>query len=210
MNDVITTLLSVAAIWSIAAVTPGPNFFITLQAGIKHSQTVVLFVVLGIVLGTIIWGLAGFMGITLLFSTAPWAYLFLKVIGGLYLIYLGSRLLVSSISKKYKNIGNSPQPPQIKPVSAFRLGLLTNLANPKTALFVTSLFASTMPQQPSFFIGTTSIILMAVISFSWYGVIAFISSADQVGNYLKRSWRWIDRISGTIFIGFGLKLASNR
>lgn len=210
MNDLTTTLLGVAAIWSIAAVTPGPNFFITMHAGLKHSQTVAIFVVLGIVLGTITWGIAGFMGITLLFATAPWAYLLLKLLGGLYLIYLGVRLFITSSSKKNGNRGDLQHYPTISLIAATRLGLLTNLANPKTALFVASLFASTMPQQPSFITGITSIFLMAVISFSWYGSVAFICSTDQVTNYLKRSWQWIDRISGTIFIGFGLKLASDR
>ena len=210
MIEMPTTLLSVAVIWSIAVVTPGPNLFITLQTGIRDSQSYALLVVLGITIGTIIWGSAGFMGISIFFASAPWAYTFLKCIGGLSLIYLGIRLVVLSFRKEPRENENSHQPPRKNLMAALHLGMLTNLANPKTALFVASLFASTMPQESTLIMGISCIFVMAFVSFSWYGFMAILSSSDQVAGYFKRNLRLIDRISGTAFIGFGLNLATSR
>ena len=210
MSYLITILLSVAAIWSIAVITPGPNFFITAQTGVKHSRISALFVVLGIVAGTAIWGLAGFFGVALLFAVAPWAYVALKIVGGGYLIYLGIKLLIASFDTTPDKHESIDLRSLMSPIAAFRLGLLTNLANPKTAAFVASLFASTMPQQPSILLGITSILLMLSLSLLWYGAVAYLFSSPRLAIFYQRSRQWIDRIAGVIFIGFGIRLATDR
>ena len=88
-----TVLLSVVGIWTLAVITPGPNFLLTVQTAVARSRSAALWSVLGTSCGTAIWGLSGFFGITLLFRTAPWLYGALKLLGGAYLIYLGVRLL---------------------------------------------------------------------------------------------------------------------
>ena len=209
MSGDLTTLLGVAAIWSIAVVTPGPNFFITAQIGLNRSRIAAFFVALGIALGTTVWGLAGFLGVTLLLTIAPWAYLLLKILGGGYLIYLGVKLVVASYLKKDGG-STDQQDLAMGPIAALRLGLFTNLANPKTAVFVTSLFASTLPARPTVFLGTLSIMIMVALSLSWYGAVAAVFSSHQMVGIYARARKWIDRIAGGIFVGFGLQLATSR
>jgi len=93
--DLRFTLLTVISIWSIAVITPGPNFFITAQTTVVHSRLAGIFVVLGTCTGTIIWSVAGYFGITYLFIIAPWIYIAFKIAGGSYLIYLGIKLLIT-------------------------------------------------------------------------------------------------------------------
>ena len=200
-----TPLVSAAALWSVAAISPGPNFWITIRTAVVHSRRASLRVVTGIVIGTLSWGIAGFLGIQSLFAIAPWLYLALKLIGGAYLILLGSRLIVGSFGTQTENPVNVKRS-SIEGWSALRLGLITNLANPKAAIFVTSLFAATMPPHISLTEGLSTIALMVAISFSWYALVACLFSSQRVSALYRLIRHWIDRLAGAFFVGFGLDL----
>nr|CRH05643.1 Threonine efflux protein [Candidatus Magnetococcus massalia] len=208
MSDLLMTLLSVASIWIVAVITPGPNFLLTLQTTLSHSRQHALYGVVGIAIGTALWGSAGFLGIALLFQAAPWLYVGVKVVGGGYLIYLGIRLLWSSYH---------PAPQQTSRTvtnggrwAMLRIGLWTNLSNPKSALFVSSLFASTLSQTPSLGQGIATIAIMTTLSFSWYALVALLFSTPRITQLYQQAKQRIDRMAGVLFIGFGSLLASQR
>ncbi|MBT3187846.1 MAG: LysE family transporter [Anaerolineae bacterium] len=197
-------LLNVALIWFIAVITPGPNFFITVKTAVGQSRRTAFFVALGTSTGAVIWGLSGFLGIALLFKTAPWIYLSFKLLGGGYLVYLGLKLFTS-----HSKAGATQEAMALENITSFqgyKQGLLTNLANPKTAVFVTSLFAATMPSNAPLWIGVTSVAEMSIISIFWYTAIAHIFSSNRFKKLYLNSKVWIERFSGIVFIGFGVKL----
>jgi threonine/homoserine/homoserine lactone efflux protein len=202
------TLLSVAGIWGIAVITPGPNFFLVARTAMRHSRMVALCAVMGIALGTAIWGLAGFFGLALLFAAAPWAYLGMKVLGGAYLVFLGCRMIRASFG--HTPGGSEPCVAHATRRAAVRLGLLTNLANPKTAAFVASLFASAMPWDVTLSLGLASVALMTTLSLCWYSLVAGLFSSSWLSGRF-RAWRhWIDRLAGAVFVGFGVQLSVGR
>lgn len=202
-------LLSVASIWTVAVVTPGPNFFLTVQTSLGRSRPAALRSVLGIACGTAIWGLCGFFGLNMLFQAAPWLFGTLKLLGGCYLIYLGLKLI-------RKNFDTPPGEmiaigtPAADAAADWRAGLLTNLSNPKTAAFVTSLFAASMPAAAPTWLGLTSVVLMATISIAWYAAVACFFSTPRFTGFYRRSGRWIERFAGLIFIAFGARLVADR
>ncbi len=201
-------LLSVAIIWSVAVITPGPNFFVTVKTAIGQTRRSALFVALGTSTGTILWGLSGFFGIALLFKTAPWVYLSLKLLGGTYLIYLGLKLIMSNTrAGSNHRVSFSTN---IDPIQGYKLGLLTNLSNPKTAAFVTSLFAASMLLNAPFWLGFMSVALMSLISILWYTTVAYVFSLDRFRSLYLKSRIWIERFAGAIFIGFGMKLVASK
>ncbi|THB80967.1 MAG: lysine transporter LysE [Desulfobacteraceae bacterium] len=197
-------LLSVASIWVLAVMTPGPNFFITAQTTVKHSRFAGLFIVLGTCTGTLIWSVAGYFGIACLFITAPWLYATLKIAGGSYIVYLGIMMIMNS-----KNTVSHPEAPCSRVQNHYTnwlKGLVTNLANPKTAMFVTSLFASVLPKDPPMGAGLLIISSMVVISFVWYSFVVFLFSSNRFTSGYNKMQRWLERVAGAIFIGFGAKL----
>ena len=198
-------LLSIALIWCLAAVTPGPNFFVVTRCALAGSRRAGLAAVLGTVCGTLVWGLAGWLGINALFAAAPVAYLTLKVVGGMYLTWLGFRLLVSALSRREVEM---PAPPRsaLTPAAAWRLGLVTNLANPKSVIFVASLFAATLPPDAPAHLGAAAVALMVTISGLWYLLIAFVFSRPQIVRGYRRIGRWIDAAVGIVFVLFGARL----
>ncbi len=202
--NLIFILLSVVSIWSIAVITPGPNFFITAQTAVKHSRRAGISVVLGTCTGTIIWSIAGYFGIAYLFIAAPWIYTSLKIAGGSYIIYLGIVLIISSFRSKAKL--EIPKENFQSNFLNWRKGLITNLSNPKTAMFITSLFASVLPKEPTIFIGISIVTIMVVISLIWYLFVVFLFSSNKVSGYYGRMQKWLEGFAGIIFIAFGAKL----
>ncbi len=202
--NIILILLSVLSIWSIAVITPGPNFFITAQTTVRHSRIAGIFVVLGTCTGTIIWSIAGYFGIAYLFVAVPWIYTTLKVAGGSYIMYLGIMLLISAC--KSSDRLDIPLENSQSNFTNWWKGLITNLSNPKTAMFITSLFASVLPKEPTIFIGILIVTLMVVISLIWYLFVVLLFSSDKVSNCYSRMHKWLEGFAGIIFVFFGIKL----
>ena len=198
----LNVLIAVSVIWAVAAITPGPNFFITVHTAVGTSRKLSLFTVLGIVAGTLVWALSGYLGISILFKTVPMLYFSLKIIGGLYLIYVGVKLILNRKPKLKGSAGKYNSA-----ISCFRLGLFTNLLNPKTAAFMTSLFAATIPANASIELGVLSVLTICLISTLWYSLVSVLFSYDAAKRVYEKQKRGIEQIAGALFIGFGLKLA---
>ncbi|BES69046.1 LysE family translocator [Marinobacter nanhaiticus D15-8W] len=202
--DEYAALLSVATLWVVAAVTPGPNFLVTVRVAVTQSRVAGLHTVAGIILATLLWASAGFLGIHSLFNVAPWMYLFLKLAGGAYLIWLGLKLLWGSVDR---TVTSSTQDViSTHGWRAFRLGFITNIANPKTALFVAGLFAVAMPPEAPAALGLMAIALMVTISLVWYSVVAWLFASRRISRAYARLGHWIDRVAGGCFIFFGVRL----
>jgi RhtB (resistance to homoserine/threonine) family protein len=201
------SLVSVAALWTLAVATPGPNFFVVARIAAGQSRAAGLRAAMGIGVGTAIWGAAGFFGVHALFAAAPWLYAGLKLLGGAYLIFLGARLLWRSRLSAEKDRARADH--ARAGLSAFQLGLVTNLANPKSALFVASVFAAAMPTHPPLTLGLAAIALMVALSLSWYALVACLFTTHRIAAAYERGRRWIDRIAGAMFVLFGARLMAS-
>lgn len=204
----VAPLLSLGLLWTVAVVTPGPNFFNTAQLAASCSRRHGVVASAGVATGTVIWGLAGGLGIKSLFTAAPMLYLAFKIIGGCYLIYLGLKLFKRSAPTASQTV--LPDESTRSLFFAWRFGLLGNLSNPKAALFVATAFASTMPPSPSPTLLALAVITMATLSFSWYTSVALVFSSERMANLYSRSRKWLDRFAGGCYLLFGAHLVANR
>ncbi len=208
MTQAASVLAAIAVLWFAATLVPGPDFLVTTRVALTHSRRIGLRTVLGIACGTCLWGLAGFFGIHALFRAAPWLYLALKLGGGVYLMLLGARLILDSFARGPAD--RSGARPGLSEAGAFRLGLVTNIANPKAALFTASLFAATLPADAPLTLGFAAAALMTLIALTWYGLVAWALTTPRAAIAFTRLRRWIDRGAGLAFIGFGTALATER
>jgi threonine/homoserine/homoserine lactone efflux protein len=202
MPQAVMTLGAVAAIWFAATLTPGPDFMVTTRVAMVQGRAVARRTVGGLAVGTAVWGLAGFFGIHSVFIAAPYLYTALKIGGGAYLVFLGGRLLRASFAGTGDGVAAAA--PSLGAGPAFRLGLLTNLANPKAALFTTSMFAATLPPAPPVWLGLAAAGIMTAICLGWYGFVAYMLTVGRSAMLFARIRRWLDRVAGAAFVGFGL------
>ncbi|MES1953774.1 LysE family translocator [Salinisphaera hydrothermalis] len=198
-------LALVAGLWLLAAISPGPNFVLVVRNASRHGLGPALWTTAGIATATLVWGLAGALGIRALFIAAPWAYTGLKVIGGAYLIWLGLRLLRPGAGRRAA-VDTDRQSAAPSGTAAWATGLGTNLANPKTAVFVSSLFATTMPAHAPVYDTLAAVGLMGAVSAMWYSVVAVALSRPRARRTFERVRHVFDRLVGAVLAGFGLDL----
>src|SRR5215471_12745868 len=170
MSDTLPLLLSVALLWSAAVAAPGPNLFVVMRTSLTNGRPTAMTVALGMALGAGGWGLAGFFSIHALFTAAPWLYLILKLVGTAYLIWLGAALLLRSFRPEQLE---ALPPPPMSAAPALRIGLVTSLANPRTALSTASLFATILPADPPVLLGVSAVTLMIAVAAAWYALVVF-------------------------------------
>ena len=200
----ITLLLSVAALWALAVVSPGPNFLMTARLAIARSRAAGVQGVAGIATGTICWAAAGCFGVRALFIAAPWLYVALKFAGATYLVVVGAQLLWNS----WRRPGElSLSVEGGRKISPFQLGLLTTLSNPRSAMSVASIFATSMPAHPSLTLSLAVMATMTTISVAWYTCVACLFAAPYLADRYRRFRRAIDRAAGAGLVVFGAKLA---
>lgn len=202
-------LLSLALLWTVAVVTPGPNFFNIAQLAASQSKRHGVVAALGVATGTVLWGLAGGLGIKSLFSAAPTLYLSFKIAGGCYLIYLGLKQfrrkprVVAGKSGSIDGAGRTL-------LSVYGQGFLGNMTNPKSALFVATIFATAMPASVPPMLLALAVLTMATLSFSWYSGVALLFSSRRMAGAYDRSRKWLDRFAGSCYVLFGAHLVANR
>lgn len=203
-----TSLLTIVGIWMVTVVSPGPNFLATTQTALAGSRRAALLVVLGIGLGTTVWCVASLLGLGLLFERAAWLYLLVKLCGGLYLAFLGLRILLAARRQAVQ-----PQAAPALRVSgwrAVRLGLLTDLSNPKAAAFFASLFAVTVPPEAPLWFDGAIVALVVAQAVAWYCLVACFMAAPPVAALYRRAQRAILALMGAAFIALGARLAVAR
>ncbi len=178
-------------------ITPGPDIIYVLTRGISDGKRAGLLSAMGVTLGILFHTIAASLGLALLLKTSIYAYWALKIIGGCYLIYLGIQIL-----KNKKAFALTIRQQRFNNKKCLIQGLLTNILNPKVALF----FIAFLPQFVNMerqhhniyliFLGLT-FALMTFICLTMLGLFA-----GSIGNWLQKR----KRIAGKIRLGSGITL----
>ncbi|MDP2741940.1 MAG: LysE family translocator [Hydrogenophaga sp.] len=205
MPDLPQLLLFIAAGW-LLNLTPGPDVLYIVTNALRSGVRAGLVAALGIVSGCFVHVLAAAVGVSALLATSATAFTVLKWIGAAYLLWMGVRLLMSKATPLDLRAGVT----ELDLWRVYRRGFLTNVLNPKVALF----FLAFVPQ----FIAPGAD--NKVWAFLALGVIFNLNSLPINFGYawlaawaarrvhtVQRAMHWMDRAAGLMFMGFGLRLA---
>lgn len=210
MPDSTQLLMFIAAGW-LLNLTPGPDVLYIVSNALKSGVRAGMVAALGIVSGCFVHVFAAALGVGALLATSATAFTLLKWAGAAYLMWMGVKLLLA------KGGGSSIVPAGVSAEVAavnlwrvYRQGFLTNVLNPKVALF----FLAFVPQfiAPGTEDKVTAFLLLGLlfnlnslpINFGYAWLAGWASR--RVGA-VQRAMHWMDRAAGLMFIGFGLKLA---
>lgn len=198
-----TELLAVVTITILAVISPGPDFAMVTRNSLLLSRRAGLLTALGIGAGVLVHVTYTILGVGLLIQQSIFLFDALKLVGAAYLVWLGVRML------RAKPAGDEPstRPRVVSDAGALRTGFLTNALNPKTTVFVVSLFMQVVqPSTPlATQIGYGAFISAAHIL--WFALVALFFSAGRVRARILAVRHWIDRVFGVLLVGFGLLLA---
>lgn len=207
-----TPLLSIALIHFFALISPGPDFFFVTQSAIRQSRTHALCAALGVSLSILVWSICAISGLHFLFQKIAWLQQVLMILGGLYLLYLGTQLLKSAFAKN----GATAQATELKKIASkshkklLLQGFFTNMANPKALVYFSSVFSIAISTDVSLLQQSSLLALVFVESLIWFAVVALVFSAPKMTGYYQKFSQKIDAITGGIFISFGCLLILNR
>jgi threonine/homoserine/homoserine lactone efflux protein len=201
--DIIISYLGILGVLSLGIMSPGPSFVLVARTSVAVSRRNGLTTAIGMGLGSAVFASLTLLVLQAVLLSVPLLYMLLKVLGGIYLIYLAiviwrnSRQSVElkSASKNSADLYNS-----------FKLGLITQLSNPKTAIFYGSIFAALLPPNLP---DITLLILVSTIFFleaGWYSLVAFVLSSKTPRQIYLNLKQVLDRLASGVIGVLGLKL----
>ena len=190
--------LAFLGVSALVIVTPGQDTALTIRNTLLGGRRSGVLTAAGVASGQAFWTLAASLGLAALLSASEPAFLAVRLAGATYLVFLGIQTLLGTSRRRPEHARQRG--------NAFRQGLLSNLGNPKMAVFFTSL----LPQ----FGGTSFPVLLGLglvfctLTFAWLAGYAF--AVARAGDFLRRTRvrAWLDRVTGLVLVAFGLRLAT--
>ncbi len=178
MESTWPAIFTFLSVFTFAIVSPGPNFILVTNTALGQSRRAGLLTALGVATGSGLFALAGLVGLLVLVHSIPYFALLTRFVGGGYLTWLGFDMLRHCRRKKTPEAAENA-PRELSPLTSYRIGLLTNLTNPKAWAFYLSLFALLMNPEFPLWGKVVLNIAMFIISFTWYAIVAVLISSRR-------------------------------
>jgi len=204
----LSATLSFAAVVGLLTLTPGMDTALILRTAALGEPRRAWGVVAGIQTGTLIWGALTSAGVTALLTASHLAYEILRWAGVCYLTWMGLTMLWST----FRGRGAAADLPVEKAGNTFlpgwRRGTLTNLLNPKVGVFYVALLPQFIPAgAPVFAAGLLLTSIHIGLGTAWSAVLVLLARRLRRAMQRPRARRLLDRITGTVIAGFGVRLA---
>jgi len=203
-------LVAFLGIAVLVIVTPGPDTALTIRNTLSGGRRGGLGTALGVATGQAIWTAAASGGVLALLVASAAAFAALRLAGAAYLVWLGAQtmwtaLRAGGLTRRADDLG--PRPP-LAPRAAFRQGVLSNLGNPKMAVFFTSLLPQFTPAGGASFSALLALgLLFCAMTLVWLaGYAVLVARAGEVLGR-PRIRRALDGVTGAVLVALGLRLA---
>jgi threonine/homoserine/homoserine lactone efflux protein len=201
-------LYGIAAAIAVGAASPGPSFVMVARTAVAASRADGLAAALGMGVGGLGFACVSLLGVHSLLLAVPALYLALKVLGGLYLAYLGVQIWRGA-RRPLAIAAAGEQAGSRALLRSFGLGLSTQASNPKTAIWYASVFAAFLPAAPTIGFDAAVAVVVFLIESTWYALVAAVLSAERARQVYLRFKPFIDRAAGGVMVALGLKLISS-
>jgi len=203
---VASALWSFALLAGVLTIIPGPDSALILRSALVQSRKHAYATALGIASGTFAWGAAAAVGAAALLAASEFAFTVLKIVGAVYLAYLGITMIVKSFRRHKAEAAAAAPVGTLR--AAFARGAVTNLLNPKVGVFYIALIPQFIPEGVApVGMGLLLALVHVLESVVWFT--GLILAAHFARKWLSspRVSAWIDRVTGGILVAFGAVLA---
>jgi threonine/homoserine/homoserine lactone efflux protein len=204
---VTASLLTFLGVSALVIVVPGPDTAVTINGTLGGGRRGGVFTALGVSCGQAVWTLAASAGISALLVASEPAFLTVKYLGAAYLLYLGLHAVWSAARQRTNPSAAVGEPTRRAASACYRRGLISDLGNPKMAVFFTSL----LPQFGTSFAALALLgLVFCAMTFCWLACYAL--AVAKMGDLLRRSpaGRVLDAVTGTVLIALGVRLATEQ
>jgi threonine/homoserine/homoserine lactone efflux protein len=207
----VSQILAFLGVSALVIVTPGQDTALTIKNTLAGGRRTGVLTALGVSTGQAVWTLAASAGVAALLVASEPAFLALKLAGAAYLVFLGAQGLLAAIRGARAHDVPGAGPRRLAPASGYRQGVVSNLGNPKMAVFFTSLLPQFAPAGGGSFAAMFALgLVFCTLTFVWLS--AYSAAVDRAGHVLRRSGvrRALDAVTGTVLVALGLRLATTQ
>jgi RhtB (resistance to homoserine/threonine) family protein len=201
-------LLVFVGVAAVVIVVPGPDTAVVTKNVLVHGRRAAFGTSLGVGAGLSVWTIAAALGVASVLRASDLAFTVLKLVGALYLVWLGLQALRAARHAKSSAASATPSMPTMSAAGGFRQGLLSDLANPKIGIFFTSLLPQFVDRGHSVLLPFLALgavfVLMTVVWLSAYCLVAARAAETLQRPRVKAA---MDRVTGVVLIALGLRLA---
>ncbi len=188
----------------LAVMSPGPDFVMVLKNALQYKRKTAIYTALGIGLGIGVHIFYSIAGVAYLLQKNPTLFYAVKLAGGLYIIYIGSKTFLSKQTPI--DFDTRQETTVLSPWQAVQTGFITNVLNPKASLFFLSLFSLLIPPDvPAWVLAGISLMLITV-TFLWFSLVAVIFTNNRVVQSYETYETYIVKVFGLLLIGLGIAI----
>lgn len=200
-------LLTICALHFVAQLSPGPDIILIAKSSASTTRRNTIHIIAGISLGIVLWVVLTLLGFTVLVEQFPWIQQVLMLIGGLFLAKMGWAMLSGGLrSLKQSSALEDVQAQSSAQKNYFLLGLFTNLSNPKTLIYFSSVFSLALSSSASDYLKAQLAVIIPLQTFLTFVLLMLLLSQPKIKAVYQRSGGYIDILSGALFLIFALWL----
>jgi len=206
---VLQALLAFSVAAALLTITPGLDTALVLRTAAVEGPKRSALAAAGICAGCFVWGAAVALGLGVLLEASALAFNILKWAGAAYLVWLGVGLILRP--RERFDLAGAPGGPSGDDFAWMRRGFLTNLLNPKVGAFYVSFLPQFLPAGvPAAPFTFLLVSLHVAMSLVWFAVL--VAATRPIAGALQKAAvvRWLDRLTGGVFLAFGVRLALER
>lgn len=210
MSHYMYEFLGLMAVFSIMIVSPGADFAIVVRQSIVHGRRSAIMTSFGIGSSLLFHISYTVLGLGLLVSKSLLLFGLLKWAGAAYLVYLGIKALRAPAMEAPANVVENVPQKKISDGRSFLMGFVTNALNPKAVLFFLSLFSALVSHETPVLIQASYGVFMALALIAWFVAVSTFFTIQSVRDRFVSWGKWFNRVTGMVFIGLGIKLATSQ
>ncbi|MCF4005613.1 LysE family translocator [Corynebacterium uropygiale] len=201
----LSALLTLIGVWLMALASPGPDVVQIVRVGSRTRQAGI-WCALGIMVGNTVWILASLAGLSALISTHQETLSALQLVGGILLLIMGIGAVRGGWAqvrgdgaRPVESVGEASSAPPTTPGAMLRLGILTNMSNPKALLFFGAVFAQFITPELGWGARLGMAVLLILIGLAWFVGVAL--AVRTLAAFLLRHSGALDMGAGVVFLG---------
>ncbi|GHH95889.1 LysE family translocator [Streptomyces capillispiralis] len=200
--------MTAVGVLAVLTMVPGPDMAVVTRRAVASGWQDGLRTVGGITAGLLVWGVLAVAGLAAVLAASATAYTVVKLAGAVYLVLLGVQALRQSRRDRAQAPAAAVAPPRGNP---WRTGLVSNVLNPKIAVFYTGLLPTLTPAGVPPHTGMALLVLVhTLLTAVWLGGYVLLLSKARAFFEKPAVRQGLDRVTGVVLIGFGLKVATTQ
>lgn len=201
----LSEFIVISSIHFLALISPGPDFALIARNSFVYSKKIGIYSALGLALGIVVHISYSLVGIGFIISRSIVLFSTIKIVGALYLIYIGMRSFRAN-SGRLENGGDVARK-EMSGISAVKMGFLTNILNPKVTLFFLSLFTQFIDPETPLVVEMIYAAEMIAMTFIWFSFVAIALSKNEIKDRFSSMRSGIEKAFGAVLILLGIKIA---